>query len=166
MRWVALWIVAVLGAVLPTTLCAAPVPGAAKIPEASRAAESSSRTELPPVETLPASTTAPLVRLAAVLVGMGALSSGLAYWSRRRRQALPGGDASIRILAHKSLSPRHQVVLIDVSGHRLLVGTAPDSISSLADWGGDFAPALERELPRRETPELVDAIGPFEGLDD
>jgi flagellar biogenesis protein FliO len=97
-------------------------------------------------------------------------SAGLAWWARRKKTTLAGGPMRIEILAAKGIGPRHQVVLLDVGGHRILVGTAGDHIAPLADLSESlsFDAALDREIPARkrsDSGELLDVIGRFEGLD-
>ena len=113
---------------------------------------------------------APLTKMGLALAAISAISGGLALWSRRRRRAFGGGDANIRILANRSLSNRHQVLLLDVGGHRLLVGTGGDAVTILADLTEDevFSGKLDRHLPQAGSmpePDFLEKIGKFEGLD-
>ncbi len=112
----------------------------------------------------------PLTRAGLALGALSLVSGGLAWWARRRRTAIAGGSTRIEILAAKGIGPRHQVVLLDVGGHRILVGTAGDHIAALADLSESpsFEAVLERERPaerRARDGELLDVIGRFEGLD-
>jgi flagellar biogenesis protein FliO len=125
---------------------------------------------LPEVDAFPTPMAAPLARIGFILAGISALSAGLAFWSRRRRQAIGGTDANIRILANRNLSSRHQIVLLDVGGHRLLVGTGADAITMLADLTEKefFSRTLRQHLPEEKAEpdsDFLDAIGKFEGLD-
>ncbi len=124
----------------------------------------------PSVDSFPTPMVAPLTKIGFALAAISALSAGLALWSRRRRKALGGTNANIRILANRSLSNRHQVVLLDVGGHRLLVGTGGDAVTILADLTETelFSDKLDRHLPRAESrpePDFLEKIGKFEGLD-
>ncbi len=124
----------------------------------------------PSVDSFPTPMVAPLTKMGLALAAISALSGGLALWSRRRRQTLGGADANIRILANRSLSNRHQILLLDVGGHRLLVGTGGDAVTFLADLTETelFSGKLDRHLPRAEStpePDFLEKIGKFEGLD-
>ncbi len=126
--------------------------------------------QLPEVDAFPTPMAAPLTRIALSLAGISALSAGLTFWSRRRRRAIGGTDSNIRILANRSLSSRHHVVLLDVGGHRLLVGTGADAITMLADLTEKefFSRTLRQHLPEEKAEsdsDFLDAIGKFEGLD-
>ncbi len=137
---------------------------------ASAAPEAEQALRKPSVDSFPAPMVAPLTKIGLALAAISALSAGLALWSRRRRRALGGTDANIRILANRSLSNRHQVVLLDVGGHRLLVGTGGDAVTILADLTETelFSDKLDRHLPRAESrpePDFLEKIGKFEGLD-
>lgn len=144
--------------------------GALLLPGAGAAAEATTGTDrLPAVDSFPTPLAAPLWRLGMALAGVSAASGALAFWTRRRRRAVGGDGAQIRILANRSLSSRHQVVLLDVGGHRLLVGTGADTVTVLADLSERdlFSGALDRHAPRGERAPSAEfgAIGRFEGLD-
>ncbi len=137
---------------------------------ASAAPEAEAAARNPSVNSFPTPMVAPLTKVGLALAAISALSGGLALWSRRRRRTLGGADANIRILANRSLSNRHQVVLLDVGGHRLLVGTGGDAVTILADLSEKefFSDKLDRHLPRAESrpePDFLEKIGKFEGLD-
>lgn len=115
-------------------------------------------------------TAAPLARLALAVAGVGLVGLALTAWARRRQQGRGDGGARIRVLASRSLGPRHQITLLEVGEHRLLVGMSPDSIATLADLSGElgFAEALDQRVPvptEQGQRGLVDVIGRFEGLD-
>ena len=115
-------------------------------------------------------TVAPLVRLGLAVASISAIGWGLTAWARRRHTKKGGENAKIQVLANRSLGPRHQVALLEVGDHRLLVGMGGDSIATLADLspGVQFSDEFERTLPQRTEAgrrSLVDVIGPFEGLD-
>ncbi len=115
-------------------------------------------------------TIAPLTRLAFAIAGVAALGWGLTFWSKRRRIATAGEHAQIQVLATRSVGPRHQVALIAVGDHKLLVGMGGDSITPLADLTAEmsFSEELAKDMPpRREEGKnaLLDVIGHFEGLD-
>jgi flagellar biogenesis protein FliO len=115
-------------------------------------------------------TVTPLVRLGLAVVSISAIGWGLTVWARRRHTKKGGDHARIQVLANRSLGPRHQVALLEVGDHRLLVGMGGDAIVTLADLtaGVEFSEEFERTLPRRTEAgrrSLVDVIGPFEGLD-
>jgi flagellar biogenesis protein FliO len=115
-------------------------------------------------------TIAPLTRLALAIGGIGALGWGLTLWSRRRRAENGGENARIQVLASRSVGPRHQVALLAVGDHRLLVGMGADSITTLSDLTAEasFSEELAKTFPpqREEGKQaLLDVIGHFEGLD-
>ncbi len=115
-------------------------------------------------------TIAPLTRLAFAIAGIAALGWGLTLWSKRRRTAIAGEHAKIQVLATRSVGPRHQVALLAVGDHKLLVGMGGDSITPLADLTAEmsFSEELAKNMPpRREEGKkpLLDVIGHFEGLD-
>jgi flagellar biogenesis protein FliO len=126
---------------------------------------------LPPVGAFASPTAMPLARMGAGLGVTLTLAAAAAWWSRRRRG--PGGsdDARIQVMARRGLGPRHQLAVVEVSGRRLLVGMAGDTIQTLADLSEEvasFPRTLERELPAREALArggLLHSIGRFEGLD-
>jgi flagellar biosynthetic protein FliO len=93
-------------------------------------------------------------------------AAALSWWTRRRRGGAQRADSRIRVLATRGLGPRHHLVLVEVGERRLLVGTSPQSVATLADLSElpGFAARLEREVPERD-PELLASIGRFEGLD-
>ncbi len=137
---------------------------------ASAASEAEPGARNPSVDSFPTPMVAPLTKAGLALAVISAASGGLALWSRRRKQALGGPDANIRIVANRSLSNRHQVLLLDVGGHRLLVGTGGDSVTILADFTEKelFSGKLDRHLPSDEgepEPDFLEKIGKFEGLD-
>ncbi len=141
---------------------------AATAASAAPGAEAAGRN--PSIDSFPTPMVAPLTKVGLALAAISALCGGLALWSRRRRVALGGADANIRILANRSLSNRHQVVLLDVGGHRLLVGTGGDAVTILADLTEKefFSDKLDRHLPRAESrpePDFLEKIGKFEGRD-
>ena len=110
----------------------------------------------------------PLARIAMAVAGVSALGWGLTAWTRRRRQQSPGGDAHIEVLARRGIGPRHQVILIEVSGQRLLVGVSGDRVAPIANLSEPpvFGAALQREIPDDGLEqELVTSIGRFPGLD-
>lgn len=110
----------------------------------------------------------PFARIAMAVGGVSALGWGLTAWTRRRRQQSPGGDAHIEVLARRGIGPRHQVVVLEVSGQRLVVGVSGDRISPIANLSEPtaFGAALEREVPEDGLEsELVAGIGRFPGLD-
>ena len=151
-------------------LAAALVALAVAATAASAASEAEPGARNPSVDSFPTPMVAPLTKAGLALAVISAASGGLALWSRRRRQALGGADANIRILANRSLSNRHQVLLLDVGGHRLLVGTGGDSVTILADLTEKelFSGKLDRHLPSDEgksEPDFLEKIGKFEGLD-
>ncbi|MEE9281588.1 MAG: flagellar biosynthetic protein FliO [Myxococcota bacterium] len=140
-------------------------------PAAACAADASTGAErLPAIDSFPSPMVAPLWRIGLILAGISATSGGLALWSRRRRLAIGGGDANIRVLANRSLTSRHQVFLVDVGGHRLLVGTGTNAIAVLADLTEKelFSRTLDRHVPAEQAPpdtDVLQSIGRFEGLD-
>lgn len=82
----------------------------------------------------------------ALITGSGA---ALAFWSRKRRGLVGSPTGRIQILATRAIGPRHQLVLVEVGERRLLLGTAPESVRTLADMSEvpPFAAQLARELP-------------------
>ena len=115
-------------------------------------------------------TIAPLTRLAFAVAGVAALGWGLTFWSKRRRIATTGEQVRIQVLATRSIGPRHQVALLAVGDHKLLVGMGGDSITPLADLTAEmsFSEELAKNMPpQREEGKnaLLDVIGHFEGLD-
>jgi flagellar biogenesis protein FliO len=94
----------------------------------------------------------------AVITGTGA---SLAWWSRKRRGIAGTTGSRIQVIASRAIGPRHQLVLIEVGERRLLLGTAPESVRTLADLSEvePFAAQLLRELPESERG------GAYEGLD-
>lgn len=125
---------------------------------------------LPAVGAFASPTALPLARMGAGLGATCALAAAATWWSRRRRGAPGSGDARIDVLARRGLGPRHQLAVIEVTGRRLLIGMAGDTMSALADLSEEtsFAGALEREVPAREAlarGDLLSTIGRFEGLD-
>ena len=74
---------------------------------------------------------------------------------------------TIEVLASRNLGSRHQLALVEVGEHRLLVGMSPESITTLADLSLlPFGAELDRGMPaEQEREELVDVIGKFQGLD-
>ncbi len=139
-------------------------------PAAARSADAPTGAErLSAVDSFPTPMAAPLWRIGLVLAGISATSGGLALWSRRRRLALGGADANIRVLANRSLTSRHQVLLLDVGGHRLLVGTGTNAITLLVDLTEKelFSRTLDRHVPAEQAPpdtDVLESIGSFEGL--
>jgi flagellar biogenesis protein FliO len=122
------------------------------------------------VASFPSPTVAPLVRLALAVAGISAAGWGLTVWARRRHVTRGGENARIQVLASRNLGPRHQIALLEVGDHRLLIGMGGDSIATLADLSGGipFGDELEKRFPQpteegRRT--FVDMIGHFEGLD-
>ncbi len=127
-------------------------------------------TEKPDVAAFSSPTIAPLSRLAFAVAGIGALGWGLTHWSKRRRAKVGGEQARIQVLATRSVGPRHQVALLAVGDHRLLVGMGGDSITALADLTAEesFSEELAKNMPRPQEEgksALLDVIGHFEGLD-
>jgi flagellar biogenesis protein FliO len=128
--------------------------------------------DTPDVASFASPTTAPLARLAAAVTGVGLLGWGLTLWSRRRTRSMPDGER-IAVVARRSLGPRHHVAILDAAGRRLLVGFAGDQITTLADLTDEqvFQEELGRSLATEpeqtepSSPELVESIGRFEGLD-
>ncbi len=146
-------------------LAAEPVvaePGAAATPPTATPPVSAAQTD-----TFPTPLAEPLARICIAIAMLSATGFGLAYWARQRRFGISGPNARIDIVATRSLGARHQVVLLDVGGHRLLVGTGSDSIRTLADLTESeaFAERLAQELPEKVEGPLVQTIGAFEGLD-
>ncbi len=144
---------------------------AASVATFARAAdERSGANPLAGIESFPTPMAAPVTRIALILAGISAVSAGLALWSRHRRRAVAGSDANIRILANRSLTSRHQVVLLDVGGHRLLVGTGADAVTMLVDLTEKelFSHTLDLQIPETKAQSATDflsSIGKFEGLD-
>ena len=144
---------------------------AASVATFARAAdERSGANPLAGIESCPTPMAAPVTRIALILAGISAVSAGLALWSRHRRRAVAGSDANIRILANRSLTSRHQVVLLDVGGHRLLVGTGADAVTMLVDLTEKelFSHTLDLQIPETKAQSATDflsSIGKFEGLD-
>lgn len=144
---------------------------AASVATFARAAEEGSGgNTLAAIESFPTPMAAPVTRIALILAGISAVSGGLALWSRRKRRAIAGSDANIRILANRSLTSRHQVVLLDVGGHRLLVGTGADAVTMLVDLTENelFSHTLDRQIPEAKAQagtDFLHSIGKFEGLD-
>jgi len=137
---------------------------------ASDLASAESATEKVDVAAFTSPTTAPLTRLALGVGAIGAVGWGLTVWSRRRHGASGGEQTRIQVLATRSVGPRHQVALIAVGEHRLLVGMGGDSITSLADLTTEISFSEEMARNMRPQPEegksgLLDVIGHFEGLD-
>jgi flagellar biogenesis protein FliO len=143
---------------------------AAAMTAATPAAGADSRSELPGVAAFPTPLAGTLARVLAALAAISGAGAGLAWWSRKRRGIGASSASRIQVLASRAIGPRHNVVLIEVGERRLLLGTAPESVRALADLSEiePFAAQLARELPESERTarrELVDGIGPFEGLD-
>ncbi|MCP4006720.1 MAG: hypothetical protein GY725_21280 [bacterium] len=123
--------------------------------------------ETPPVAAFPTPMAVPLARICLAIALISGTGFGLAWWTRNKRGQIRGTDARIEVVASRNISPRHQVVLIDVAGQRLLIGTGGESIRTLADLSEShaFSEALNRQLPTGDRADLVDSIGRFEGLD-
>ena len=153
------------GAAVIALVAAAPVATFARAAD-----ERSGANPLAGIESFPTPMAAPVTRIALILAGISAVSAGLALWSRHRRRAVAGSDANIRILANRSLTSRHQVVLLDVGGHRLLVGTGADAVTMLVDLTEKelFSHTLDLQIPETKAQSATDflsSIGKFEGLD-
>ena len=105
-----------------------------------------------------AGTLARVLAALAVITGTGAT---LAWWSRKRRGIVGISGNRIQVIASRAIGPRHQIVLIEVGERRLLLGTAPESVRTLADLSEvePFAAQLLRQLPESEP------AGAYEGLD-
>ena len=137
----------------------------AALPALSSAAE-----DAPAAPAFASPTFEPLLRLGIALAAILAAAWGLGMLARRRRLARGIADARIEVLAMRSLGPRHRVALLEVGDRRLLVGLGADSIRTLADLSDTLRFEQELEGQPREPeatgqPDLVGAIGRFEGLD-
>ena len=96
------------------------------------------------------------------------LGAVLAWWSRKRRGIRPGNEHRIQVLASRGIGPRHNVVLLEVGDHRLLIGTAPESLTTLADLSEipSFSEQLAAELPeRRADDDPTEILATLERLD-
>jgi flagellar biogenesis protein FliO len=123
---------------------------------------------LPQVEAFPTPMAAPLARILAALCLISAGGALLAWWSRKRRGIRPGNEHRIQVLASRGIGPRHNVVLLEVGDHRLLIGTAPESVTTLADLSEipAFAEQLAGALPeRRGDEDPTEILGTLERLD-
>ncbi|MBU0553829.1 flagellar biosynthetic protein FliO [Myxococcota bacterium] len=58
--------------------------------------------------------------------------TGLTLWLRRR---LEGDEAPLRVLAHRRLDAQHALWLVEVDGHRLLLGGGRAQLSLLKELG-------------------------------
>ena len=152
----------ILALVLVTPIAAAAAP-----PEAT-AQEVPELAPLPEVEAFPTPMAAPLARILAALCLISAGGAVLAWWSRKRRGIRPGNEHRIQVLASRGIGPRHNVVLLEVGDHRLLIGTAPESLTTLADLSEvpSFSEQLAAELPeRRGDDDPTEILGTLERLD-
>lgn len=76
------------------------------------------------------------------LIAVLALMLGLA-WLVKRYVSVPGmGRGQVRIVGGVSLGPRERAVLVEVEGHRLLLGVAPGRVQTLHVLG---MPGTEEE---------------------
>ena len=122
---------------------------------------------MPAVSSFASPTVAPLWRLGLAVGGVSAAGWAATVWARRRTIRRVGESMRIEVMASRNLGSRHQLALIEVGEHRLLVGMSPESITTLADMSlSPFGAELDRSLPaEQEREELVNVIGKFEGLD-
>ncbi len=138
-------------------------------PFAGSTGQIAASSELPDVKSFPSPMAAPLARMFGILFVLCAAAAGLAWWSRRRRGIGPGNENKIQIVASRGIGPRHNLVLVEVGERRLLLGTGPETVSSLADLTEvpPFSEELARALPadRSGGEALAEVIGTFEGLD-
>jgi len=106
-------------------------------------------------QTFASPTVGPLLRMLAGVGIVCAAASGLAYWARRRRVALGGTNATIQVMAARSLGPRHRLAVVEVGGRTLLLGVGGDGINLLADLTDPiaFGEALHERLPPRSAEE-------------
>ena len=77
-------------------------------------------------DTRPATQTGTLALVA--LMGL----AGVGLWLRGRKAAGPGTtDTRLRVLRRLSISARNEVLLIELDGQRILIGSTPSSIQTL-----------------------------------
>ena len=132
----------------------------ALVAQVARAQDSTASIASPTVE--------PLLRMALALLAIGLAAWAVGVWARRRRIHRTGTDWRIDVLALRSLGPRQRLALVEVAERRLLIGLGPDSIRPIADLTDPlgFDGQLDRQLEGDgNTPELLSAVGRFEGLD-
>lgn len=73
-------------------------------------------------------------RLAVVLAGLIAVLVAALIW-RKRRQAKELDEIDIHVLATRMLSPKSQVSVLEIDGHRLVVGLTPQGMQLLGSLG-------------------------------
>ena len=70
-----------------------------------------------------------------------------AAWGARRLQAIrPQGKGHIRIIEGLAVGTRDKLLLIEVDGHKVLLGMSPGRIATLHTFGADPAPQFEDAL--------------------
>lgn len=77
-------------------------------------------------------------------------AAGLVGWQWLRRRTLPSGRVPLNLLSRAELSPQHVLYLVEVEGHRLLLGGGPGGLSLVSELpqvpAAKSAPELSREL--------------------
>ena len=109
----------------------------------------------------------PLIRMVLALAAIGVAAWAIGAWARKRRVDRNGTDYKIEVLAMRSIGPRQRLALIEVAERRLLVGIGADSIRPIAELSDplSFAAVLDPSENAEPAPEILGAIGRFEGLD-
>lgn len=112
-------------------------------------------------------TVEPLIRMVLALAAIGAAAWAIGAWARKRRVDRNGTDYRIEVLAMRSIGPRQRLALIEVAERRLLVGIGADSIRPIAELSDPlgFDAVLDPGEGAEPAPEILGAIGRFEGLD-
>lgn len=99
------------------------------------------------------------LRLGGWMALLSLLGAGTVVLVRRSRSGARGlaSQGSLRVLSRALLSPRHQVVLVEAEGRRVLLGVHPEGVTRLLDWTSaptqtrdpaPTAPATEIAAPR------------------
>ncbi len=100
-------------------------------------------------------TTTSFVNALQMLLALGivlAAIAGTAWVLKRMTPGQAGNSSGIRVVSAVAVGPKERVVLVDVSGTRLVLGVAPGQVTKLM------------ELPLPESPEdLPDTVSPFMG---
>ena len=137
--------------ILPAILAAAPVTVWAAEERAVKAVGATNS----------ASLAGQLLQLGLGLAVVVALIFGLGYLMRRVGPLAPQGGQHIKLVSSLPLGPRDRLLLVDVGGTQLLLGTSPGRINTLhvfeqpiadlsaeAVGNGDFARKLQAMLKR------------------
>jgi flagellar biogenesis protein FliO len=101
-----------------------------------------------------------LVRLSLWVVGLGLFILVALVFYRRRVKGVPRleGGEGIQIVGRTAISPRHAVVVLRISNHRLIVGLAGERMTSLGILDDSSVETVPREPGFSARPEDQEAV--------